>query len=291
MVMVRDWLRRAYRHHIYKRAQIYGPGSPDFCRSTMVFAPHQDDETLGCGGTIIKKKVCGADVKIVFMGDGSSSHSRLIPPQELCEIRTQEAVAAGRVLGVDKHDIYFLGYSEGRLHEARTDALARVTEILHHERPEEVFIPYAGDPNADHVTTHQVVRSALAACQSRAMVYEYPVWVWWHWPWVGLFSGIRRPSRRVIQGTAQTALGLHMITHFRFAVYTGDVLEQKRAALAEHQSQMTQLRPTPEWLTLHDVSNGEWLACFFQEYEVFRRSAPGTFRSVIDPSPVLTARR
>jgi LmbE family N-acetylglucosaminyl deacetylase len=272
--MLRQWLRRKYLHAIYNRAQICNTDSPEFGRSTLVFAPHQDDETLGCGGTIIKKKARGTDVKIVFMGDGSSSHSHLIAPQQLSEIRTREAVAAGRVLGVGQSDILFLGFSEGRLHESFEAAIARVGDLVVQHQPAEVFIPYIHDPNADHVATNQVVRRALAASRSRATVYEYPVWSWWHWPWVGLLSGIRRPSRRVLKGTLHTALGLRMARDFRFAVYTGDVLARKRAALAEHGSQMTRLQPNPAWLTLHDVSNGEWLDCFFQEYELFQRDGP-----------------
>jgi hypothetical protein len=37
------------------------------------------------------------------------------------------------------------------------------------------------------------------------------------------------------------------------------------------QSQMTQLMDYPRWPTLHDVSNGEFLACFLRDYEVFHR--------------------
>jgi hypothetical protein len=48
-------------------------------------------------------------------------------------------------------------------------------------------------------------------------------------------------------------------------------LELKRTALAQHKSQMTQLIPNSNWLTLADVSNGEFLACFFQDYEFFRQ--------------------
>jgi len=43
------------------------------CTAT-VFSPHPDDETLGCGGTIIKKKRAGAEVKIFYMTDGRKSH-------------------------------------------------------------------------------------------------------------------------------------------------------------------------------------------------------------------------
>ena len=36
----------------------------------IVFAPHPDDETLGCGGTILKKRSLGAPVEVVFLTDG-----------------------------------------------------------------------------------------------------------------------------------------------------------------------------------------------------------------------------
>ncbi len=57
--------------------------------STLVFAPHQDDETLGCGGTIIKKNRLGAKVTIVFLTDGRKS-TNLIPASELGVLRQKE---------------------------------------------------------------------------------------------------------------------------------------------------------------------------------------------------------
>jgi LmbE family N-acetylglucosaminyl deacetylase len=52
-------------------------------KTALIFSPHFDDETLGCGGMIIKKKQIGAKVKIVFMTDGSKSHNHLISEKEL----------------------------------------------------------------------------------------------------------------------------------------------------------------------------------------------------------------
>ncbi len=39
---------------------------PISTKSTMIFAPHQDDETLGCGGLIALKLQLGIPVKVVF---------------------------------------------------------------------------------------------------------------------------------------------------------------------------------------------------------------------------------
>ena len=74
-------------------------------RSAVVFSPHFDDETLGCGGTILKKKRAGADVKIVFMTDGSKSHRHLISENELKAIRASEGLAASSSLGLSACDI------------------------------------------------------------------------------------------------------------------------------------------------------------------------------------------
>src|ERR1700721_4387131 len=74
-------------------------------RSAVVCSPHPDDESLGCGGTILRKKQAGATVKLVHVSDGGGS-TTLIPRQELTAMRKRECVNAGRVLGID--DIYFL---------------------------------------------------------------------------------------------------------------------------------------------------------------------------------------
>jgi LmbE family N-acetylglucosaminyl deacetylase len=39
-------------------------------KSILVFAPHPDDETLGCGGTIANRVREGHEVEIFFMTDG-----------------------------------------------------------------------------------------------------------------------------------------------------------------------------------------------------------------------------
>jgi len=69
----------------------------DLERTAAVFSPHPDDETLGCGGTIIKKKRAGAEVKVFFMTDGRKSHSHLISGDKLKCIRAREAFAASRL--------------------------------------------------------------------------------------------------------------------------------------------------------------------------------------------------
>jgi len=99
-------------------------------RSAVVFSPHFDDETLGCGGTILKKKRAGADVKIVFMTDGSKSHRRLISENELKAIRASEGLAASRSLGLNACDICFLEFEETKLSEHLDAATNRVTEML-----------------------------------------------------------------------------------------------------------------------------------------------------------------
>ncbi len=70
----------------------------DIKRPAIVFSPHFDDETLGCGGIIFKKKRAGADVKIVFMTDGSKSHKNLISEDELKVIRQSEGLAAAQIV-------------------------------------------------------------------------------------------------------------------------------------------------------------------------------------------------
>lgn len=244
-------------------------------RSAIIFAPHQDDEVLGCGGTIIRKRAAGADVRVVFMTDGSSSHphlSHLISSDELKAVRMSEALAAGRILGLEQSHVAFLAFRDGQVDENQSAAIQEIADIISHRQPDEVFIPYQKEPNSDHRATNTIVLCALQACKIEAIVYEYPVWFWHQWPWTSPLGTIRIGSlREILIHSLVSGLGMRLLKDFRCCVYIGGILERKRAALDQYKSQMTQFVPDPRWLTLGDVSHGEFLACFFQDHEVFRR--------------------
>src|SRR5947209_4236656 len=105
-------------------------------RSAVVFAPHPDDETLGCGGTILKKRGLGAEVHVVFMTDGAQSHASLMAPAEMRALRAREGVAAAAALGVDEAHVHLLDFPDSRLAEHRALATERVGALLRQVRPE-----------------------------------------------------------------------------------------------------------------------------------------------------------
>ncbi|UBF27319.1 PIG-L family deacetylase [Kovacikia minuta CCNUW1] len=242
----------------------------DLQKSAIIFSPHEDDETLGCGGTLLLKKKLGAAVKVVFMTDGCRSHSHLISKNELRLIRAQEAVSACEVLGIDKKDVIFLNFEDGCLSQHQEIAIDKVAQILLAYQPEQVFIPYHKEGHLDHTITNSIVLTAVRMHGLDVTVYEYPVWFWFHWPWVSLW-GKKWEIKSAIKNTISAGFGLRLLKDFRTSVSIGNVLHLKRAALEKHQTQMTQFLPDPTWSTLRDVSQGRFLDCLLQEREFFYR--------------------
>lgn len=242
-----------------------------FQQSAVVFSPHQDDETLGCGGLIIKKKIAGAPVKIVLMTDGRRSHAKWIPVDDLVELRRDEAIAAAKILGVDHQDVIHLGFKDGRLSEHIPEASQKVYSILQETRPVQVFLPYAGDKQTEHQATHRIIRDVLDQNNLKTEVYAYPIWFWNHWPWVEIPSNVGRRFIEYIKNSLEFGGGLRFWRDFNFGVPLAGVLETKQAALNQYKTQMTRYLPGIDWPTLGGVSKGEFLQCFFREYELYHR--------------------
>jgi LmbE family N-acetylglucosaminyl deacetylase len=240
----------------------------------IVFSPHPDDETLGCGGTIIKKKREGAEIKVFFMTDGRKSHAHLISEEKLKLIRAKEALDVGQMLGLEETDIAFLEYRDGELTENQNSAINKVSKILQLQKPDEIFIPHHMEPSLwakDHVATNRIVMAALKTYNKKVTIYEYPIWLWYHQPWI---ITPRINIKATLIGLKQVFISeLVLLKDFQYSVYIGDVLELKRAALNQYRSQMTRLIPDPRWQTLDDLSNGKFLKSFFQEREIFHRQA------------------
>ncbi|HEY9769102.1 MAG TPA: PIG-L family deacetylase [Coleofasciculaceae cyanobacterium] len=265
------FLRKQLRDRYLKQIDKIDPlSTEDLAASAVFFAPHQDDETLGCGGTIMRKRALGAEVKIVFMTDGSRSHDRFIPDAELITLRQQEAVKAAETLGVASENVVFLAFRDGELQQSSAKAIAQVNKLLQQKQPQQVFIPYIRETHPDHLATNQIVLAALQNYTKEVTVYEYPVWYWHHFPWTK--TGDQDSKIAYFKASIKAKCGLQLVQEFNYRVEIEPVKSQKQLALAQHQTQMKPLVNDPNWGLLKDVSDGEWLECFFQTQEIFRRT-------------------
>ena len=254
---------------LYRYLMIQRTHPVDLQTNAMVFAPHADDETLGCGGTIIRKRQAGANVKLVLMTDGTTSHPGLIPADELSRLRMAEFVDAVVCLGVNVEDVFLLKIPEGKLQDCAHEATEKVLGLLQTHHPSEIYITYERDPHPDHLAMRAIVLQAAVRSGLPYIVYEYPVWFWYHWPIIPLQVFPLRVGWSLFKYGIK--IGLLMIRDFRYSVDIKSVLNQKKQALEKHRTQMTEFIPEVGWLTLHTVGNGHWLKCFFTDYEVFMR--------------------
>jgi len=157
-------------------------------KSAMVFAPHQDDETLGCGGMIAFKREQKVPVWVVFLADGQGSHRNhpRIKPKELIQIRKQEAVTALTTLGVELSEIHFLDQPDGSLsnlsEDERQHTLERLVQLLRTLKPQEVYVPYRKDGQSDHEAAYALAQAAIVESKLEVELLQYPIWAMWY-PW------------------------------------------------------------------------------------------------------------
>lgn len=151
-------------------------------KKIIVFAPHPDDETLGCGGTIAKRISEGYEVLIVVMTDGRYAFSKVLginsdpSPQELKQIRREEMKKAAKNLGVPEENIVFLDYEDESLKENSKEAEQRVTQILKKNRPTEVYFPYEKDDHRDHRATNRIIRNSVKKLGLPTLKYQYSIY-------------------------------------------------------------------------------------------------------------------
>ena len=129
----------------------------------LVFAPHNDDEVLGVGGTIIKCVESGHSVYVCEVTCGGNYK----PIQE-------EAKVAHRLMGVK--ETIFLDLPVVELKNLSPKVINKaIGEVVERIRPDVVFMPFIGDMHIDH---REVTESVLVAVRpvndySTRTIYMY----------------------------------------------------------------------------------------------------------------------
>ena len=242
----------------------------ELVRRTLIVAPHPDDETLGCGGTIARLRSLDAPVTVAVAADGSRSHRHLLAAEDLRERRAAELVAACAELGVGQGNVVRLGFEDGTLDTHRDDLERAIANLLAERDIERLFVPLRAERISDHVAVHDAGLAAARARSDRVVeVFEYPVWLWNVWPFV-------RPDAFGLRGRLRAArescTALVATLRLDRQVELGALSAVKSRALARHETQMRRIVDDPRWLTLADVSSGAWLERLLGQREFFATS-------------------
>lgn len=222
--------------------------------TVLVIAPHQDDESLGCGGTIALLRQMNISVHVAFVTDGSLSHpnSKKYPAEKRIELREQEAINALSILGVDANKVTFMRLPDGSVpyngDPQFTDAVNQMEQLLTRINPQTIFLPWRRDPHTDHRATWQIVDEALGETGIHIRKLEYLIWLWER----AASNDLPQPNEMKVW-----QVNIQAVPHL------------KQQAIAAHQSQTTRLiDDDPEGFIL----SPEVLAHFDKPYEIFVES-------------------
>lgn len=143
-------------------------------KNILVVAPHPDDETLGCGGTLLKHLDAGdrVDWLIVTAMGRASGHSA-----KQRAARGREIAQVAKRYGFRR--VFQLGFAAARLDVSpRAVLVQKIAAVFKAAGPEVVYLPFAGDAHSDHRLTFNAVVAATKWFRQkslqRVLCYETP---------------------------------------------------------------------------------------------------------------------
>jgi N-acetylglucosamine malate deacetylase 1 len=129
----------------------------------MVIAPHPDDETLGCGGAILRHIAEGDDVYWLIMTTMKGSS---IFTEEQVTKRGKEIETVSSRYGFK--EVFNSNFPTMELDTVpKKDLVGFISNIFDRVRPDIIYAPYVNDVHSDH----KVVFSAMASCTKS---FRYP---------------------------------------------------------------------------------------------------------------------
>lgn len=139
---------------------------------SLVVAPHPDDEVLGVGGTLLRRKAEGAKLGWLIMTRISVEAGW--SPEKVFK-RQQEITQITELFGFDS--VFELNYTTTQLDQIpMSELINAVSGVIESFSPNEIFVPHSSDIHSDHRVTFDVVASSTKWFRSpsikRVLAYE-----------------------------------------------------------------------------------------------------------------------
>ena len=122
----------------------------------LFISVHPDDETLGCGGTILKYKQTNSDIFWLILTEASEKTGY---SPEFVDQREKQIIAVNNAYGFN--NCFMLNFPTTKLHEVPFEFLhEKISHVFHEIKPDIVYTINRSDVHTDH----QVASKAVAGC-------------------------------------------------------------------------------------------------------------------------------
>lgn len=139
--------------------------------NVIVFVPHADDESIGCGGLIALLCQLQKKVTLVIVSDSSGDGGLAC---NAAEIRKKELEEAASILGITE-DIIFWNIPDGQIASC-SDLDLRINAISRQVNAEYALSPWVLDTHKDHASVGNAVLSAHKNGAFADGIWFYEVW-------------------------------------------------------------------------------------------------------------------
>lgn len=130
----------------------------------LVISVHPDDETLGCGGTILRHNASGDDIFWLVATQAYGPQW----PVEIIERKADEVRTVASMYGMKR--VFKLGFPTVKLDTiAQAEIMDRVRDVIMEVKPELVYLVHDGDVHSDHHAVFQATMCVLKAFYMRKL--------------------------------------------------------------------------------------------------------------------------
>ena len=120
---------------------------------SLVISPHPDDEVLGAGGTLFKRKKSNFLYWIIVTQMGPNT------PKKKILSRSKEIQKISRLFGFKK--VFQLNFNTTELNSSsKKKLITDFSDIFYEIKPNELFVPHFSDIHSDH----QIVSEVMSTC-------------------------------------------------------------------------------------------------------------------------------
>ncbi len=152
-------------------------------KKVLVLAPHNDDETLGCGASIAKHIAKGDDVWVCTLTSIDVEHPVMTPNKPIIRAETKKAM---KILGVKESHIIFKDLPNVLLPDIPVHTVNKVVyDVVQEVAPDVLYIPFIYDLHKDHrditYAAQVAARSTTEVGRNIKEIYMYETLSETHW--------------------------------------------------------------------------------------------------------------